>query len=151
MNWQIDIRIDEPFQESVKGDWVRQAVQEVLTSERNIDPVELSLLITDDTTVHELNRTYRGIDETTDVLAFAFQEDTEFPSISDGTAHLGEVIISCPQAVKQAEDFGHSFKDEISILTIHGVLHLLGYDHESSEDEERMQARESEVLAMLKS
>ncbi len=151
MNWQIDIRIDEPFQESVQEDWVHQAVQKVLILEDISDSVELSLLITDDTTVHELNRTYRGIDETTDVLAFAFQEDTEFPSISDGMTHLGEVVISCPQATKQAEDLGHSLKDEISILVVHGVLHLLGHDHESSEDEEQMRAREAEVLAKLKS
>lgn len=151
MNYEIDIRIDKPFEESVQEDWVHQAVQEVLISEGSSDPVELSLLITDDDTVHELNRTYRGIDETTDVLAFAFQEDTEFPSISDGITHLGEVIISCPQAVKQAEEMGHSLQNEVVVLVVHGVLHLLGYDHESSDDEDQMRARESEVLARLQS
>ena len=149
LDWQIDIRIDEPFEESVKKSWVNQAVKEVLVFEGISNAVELSLLITDDTTVHELNHTYRGIDATTDVLAFAFQEDTEFPSITDGMKHLGEVIISYPQLAKQAKDFGHSPKDEIGILVVHGVLHLLGYDHESPQDEEKMRARESEVLARL--
>ncbi|NQT72122.1 MAG: rRNA maturation RNase YbeY [Chloroflexi bacterium] len=151
LNWQIDIRIDEPFQEPVQESWVRQAVREVVISEGSSDPVELSLLITDDTTLHELNRTYRGIDKTTDVLAFAFQEDTEFPSISDGITHLGEVIISCPQAAKQAEEMGHSLQNEVVVLVVHGVLHLLGYDHESSEDDEQMRSIESEILARLQS
>lgn len=149
MNRQIDIRIEEPYESVVPEAWIHQAVIEVLNTEEMYDPIELSLLITDDPQVHELNRTYRGIDDATDVLAFAFQEDMEFPTISDRVTQLGEVIISCPKAEKQAADFGHSLKDELSILVVHGVLHLLGYDHESSEDGQLMQARELKVLKKL--
>ncbi len=115
-------------------------------------PAELSLFVTDDEEVRKLNRNYRGIDQTTDVLAFAFREDVEgsaFPQPPDGVTHLGEVIISCPQAARQAEEQEHSLKQEVALLTVHGMLHLLGYDHDNSEEEQTMRAKEAKVLARL--
>jgi probable rRNA maturation factor len=137
----------------VKKTWIRRAAESTLVSEQVEFPAELSLLITDDETVQELNRRYRGIDQTTDVLAFAFRDDPEnssFPPLADGVTHLGEVIISYHQAMRQAEEQGHPPKNELTILTIHGVLHLLGYDHEHSKQGKEMRAKEAKILASLR-
>jgi len=146
----IDIHIEEPFQDQVQDGWLRQAAEVTLVFEGIDYPAELSLLVTGDQTVHQLNRTYRGVDETTDVLAFALgAEDSSFRPPPDGVTHLGEVIISCPQSARQAEEQKHSLNREVAILTIHGILHLLGYDHQQPEEEEEMRVREAEILARL--
>ena len=149
MNWILDIIVEEPYQELVVEDQLRSAVEQVMMAELVDGPVELSLLITGDETVQELNRTYREIDSTTDVLAFALQEGDDFPGDPEGLSQLGEVIISCPQASRQVEEHGHSLEREISILVIHGVLHLLGYDHATDEDAEVMESREAKILKVL--
>ena len=152
MSISLEIQIEEPFDGQVQEDWLRQAAETVLTVE-SIDYLsELSLLITGDNTIRKLNRVYRKIDQTTDVLAFAFLEDVEgssFPPSPNGIAHLGEVIISCPQAMRQADEEKHSLKDELVLLVVHGVLHLLGYDHANLQDERIMRARESDIVARL--
>ncbi len=107
------------------------------------EEAELSLLLTDDATVHELNRTYRGVDKTTDVLSFS-QREGENPDEWDTL--LGDVIISVEQARRQAEEYGHSMAREVGFLTVHGVLHLLGWDHEEPDDERRMMAKTEEIL-----
>lgn len=152
LNYTVDIQVDRPFRGQVQEEWIRQTAETVLVSEEIGYPVQLSIVITDDETVQQLNHTYRELDETTDVLAFAFQEDGgfSFPQASDGLSHLGEVIISCPQAARQAEEHGHSLKEEMAVLTIHGVLHLLGYDHEEPEEESEMRTKEAGVLAQVK-
>ena len=107
MNANLDITIDEPFQKTVDEDWLREFVTQVLQVEQVDITSEVSLLVTGDETVHALNRTYRDIDGTTDVLAFALQEDKNFPSNPEGLVQLGEVIISLPQAERQAEEQEH--------------------------------------------
>jgi probable rRNA maturation factor len=116
--------------------------------------IEISLVITSQERIQELNREYRGRDRPTDVLSFSLTEHKEeeedtFIGPPDGLIHLGEVIISYPQAVIQARDRGHSIKREMGILIVHGVLHILGYDHEKHQMEPVMKAREKEVLAEL--
>jgi len=146
----IDIQIEEPFQDQVQDGWLCQAAEMTLAFEGIDYPAELGLVVTDDRTVRQLNRTYRGVDETTDVLAFALAaENSTFCPPPDGVTHLGEVIISCPQAVRQAEEQKHSLKREFAILAIHGILHLLGYDHQQPEEEQAMRVREAEILARL--
>lgn len=100
-------------------------------------------MLTDDETVHQLNREYRGIDRTTDVLSFSQREgDSE-----DGWDNLlGDVIISLEQAQRQAAEYGHSMAREVGFLTAHGILHLLGWDHENPEDEARMMKRTEQIL-----
>lgn len=152
LNYALDIQVDKPFRGQVQEEWVRQTAETVLASEEISYPVQLSILVTDDETVRQLNHTYRELDETTDVLAFAFQEENgefSFPGPSDGVSQLGEVITSCPQAAGQAEEQRHSLEEEIAVLTIHGVLHLLGYDHEEPEEESEMRRKEAEVLAQV--
>lgn len=110
------------------------------------EDAELSLLLTDDATVHELNRTYRGIDRTTDVLSFS-QREGDNPDQWDNL--LGDVILSVEQAQRQAEEYGHSMAREVGFLTVHGILHLLGWDHEVREDEVAMMAKTEEILSSL--
>jgi probable rRNA maturation factor len=105
--------------------------------------VELSLYLTDDSTVHNLNREYRGVDKTTDVLSFSQREGENFDQL-DGL--LGDVVISIEQARRQSVDYGHSMAREVGFLTVHGVLHLLGWDHEEPDDEHRMMAKTEEIL-----
>ena len=150
LSWNLEVQVDEAFQDQMQEDWLRQAVQATLVSEGISHPAELSLFVTDDEEVRKLNWNYRGVDQTTDVLAFAFREDVEgsaFPQPPDGVTHLGEVIISCPQAARQASEQGHSLKQELTLLAVHGVLHLLEYDHESPEEEQAMRAREVRILS----
>lgn len=153
MAWNLEIQVDKQFGDQVEEGWLRHVVERALTVENIEPPTELSLLITDDETVRELNRTYRGVDDTTDVLAFALREgadDASFPSSPDGIVRLGEVIISYPRTVSQSREHGHTPDDELALLIIHGVLHLLGYDHDEPEKERDMKNRESRILTSLR-
>ncbi len=147
----IDIEVQAPFKRAITQKWLRQVVTAVLDSERTGD-VELSLVITDDAMVHGLNRAYRGIDTTTDVLSFALGEGLDkfaFVVPPGKPRPLGEVIISYPQAKRQAREQGYPVKREMALLVIHGVLHLLGYDHESDSDAEVMRAKEAAQMERL--
>jgi probable rRNA maturation factor len=106
------------------------------------------VLVTDDQTVRQLNLDYTGEDAPTDVLAFSLTEGEEFVS-PDGVLRLGEVIISYHTAQRQAAEAGRPVRDEVDHLLVHGILHLLGYDHAEAKEEERMRARERELLAAL--
>jgi probable rRNA maturation factor len=147
---EIDIHVEEEFRGVVDEGWVRRIAQIVLKDERVAPPYEVSLVFTDSETVKQLNRDYRGVDETTDVLAFHMlpqkEADYSFALPPDGVTRLGEVIISYPQAVEQAREQGHPPERELALLIIHGILHLLGYDHEEPEGEAEMRAREKELL-----
>jgi probable rRNA maturation factor len=147
---EIEIFIEEEFRGVVNGGWVKKIVRQVLKVERVVPPYEVSLVFTDSETVKQLNRDYRGVDEPTDVLAFSMLPqkgtDSSFALPPDGVTRLGEVIISYPQAVAQAKEQGHSPERELALLVIHGILHLLGYDHEEPEEESKMRQRERELL-----
>lgn len=110
---------------------------------------DLSILITDDASIRELNARWRGRDAATDVLSFS-QLEGEGPSITGGPRVLGDVVISMETAARQAEAAGLSLDEEVQRLLIHGVLHLVGYDHERGEaDAHRMQAEEGRILGLL--
>lgn len=145
-----DIAVTSPFGRRVSRRRIRQVIREALAAEAVDYPAAVGVTITDDETVRELNRHWRGIDRTTDVLSFPFQDgDTEFPPDPDGTVQLGEVIISLPQAERQAERMGHPIEREMTVLLIHGLLHLLGYDHRKPSERRRMRAREDAILIRL--
>ena len=151
---EINVLIDEGVEAPLKVDWLRRVVEQVLSSENVSPAVELGLVIASQERVQQLNRSYLGRDEPTDVLAFSTTEEIgadspPFVTPPDGVLHLGEVIISYPQAVIQAEEHQHSIKKEIAILIIHGVLHLLGYEHDEPELERQMRAREMEILSYI--
>ena len=150
MREQIGIHVEEKFRGMVDEGWVRRIAQTVLKAEGVAPPYEVSLVFTDSETVKQLNRDYRGVDEPTDVLAFYMlpqkEADSSFALPPDGVTRLGEVIISYPQAIEQAREQGHSTERELALLIIHGILHLLGYDHEEPEEEAEMRTREKGLL-----
>ena len=108
-------------------------------------PGEVTIVLTDNRRIREFNRRFAGRDTLTDVLSFADgSQDT-----STGNTYFGDVVICVPVAKAQAEKAGHSLKDELTLLTIHGVLHLLGYDHARPEDLEQMWNAQSSILSSL--
>ncbi|MDM7999117.1 MAG: rRNA maturation RNase YbeY [Dehalococcoidia bacterium] len=150
---RLAIRIDREFQRRIDKKWLRSLVKETLAAHGAGNKVELSLLITDDAAVRELNKTYRGQDRTTDVLSFALEADScgnapvAFVMPPEEMTHLGEVIVSYPKAVKQAAEREHPVEDELALLVVHGVLHLLGYDHDKPSRRREMRSFERRVLA----
>ena len=114
-----------------------------------VENSELSVTLTDDEHIHALNKKFRGIDRATDVLSFAFRESDE-PEILDAQVDvLGDVIISLERAKVQAEEFGHSFLREVIFLEVHGLLHLLGYDHIDDDERREMEGEQKFVMSTL--
>ena len=150
MSEEIVISVEEEFRRLVNRVWVKKIVRQVLKAEEVAHPYEVSMVFTDSETVQQLNRDYRGMDEPTDVLAFYILPQGEgndsFALPPDEVTRLGEVIISYPQAMEQAREQGHSPERELALLIVHGILHLLGYDHEKPEEEDEMRKREKELL-----
>ncbi|HUT97133.1 MAG TPA: rRNA maturation RNase YbeY [Dehalococcoidales bacterium] len=150
---EINILIDEGLAADLEPAWLEAVAGEVLVAEGVGADTEVELLVSTQERIQQLNRDYRGKDEPTDVLSFSAREQAAdsppFIPPPDGVLHLGEVIISYPQALKQAEERGHPLKKELAILLIHGLLHLLGYDHEEEAQEHKMQAREKELLGLI--
>ncbi len=123
---------------------VRRAIVATLQYEGVKKRCEASVTFTDDKGIRALNRTYRGIDRATDVLSFPLFEE------SDEEMQLGDIVISLERCHAQAEEFGHSFERECAFLTVHSTLHLLGYDHETGEEEERdMRARQTAIVTAM--
>ena len=157
---EISVLIDEGYEGYLEVSWLRSVAEQTLVAQDADSRLELGLVITNQERVQQLNRSYLGKDEPTDVLAFSMlpeplatgESEASFPFAQppDGVLHLGEVIISYPQAVIQAEEHRHSVKREIAILIIHGVLHLLGYEHDKPELERQMKTREEEILSCIK-
>ncbi len=146
---EINIDIAAPYRRRLTQKWLCEVIDATLTAQKINNPVELSLLITGDEEVHKLNREYRGIDATTDVISFALSEnvaDTEFITPPDKTSRLGEVIISYPRAASQAKENKQTIKAEMAWLVVHGLLHLLGYDHQDDKSEAAMRKREDKIL-----
>ena len=120
-------------------EWLLKAL-EVL----GLESIEISVYITDDQEIRELNKTYRGKDKSTDVLSFPLDETF------DGYRILGDIVISQDTAERQAKELGHSLKNEVKRLLIHGLVHLLGYDHEKGGEEERkFKELEEKILSKL--
>ena len=160
---EVSVQVFDEFEDVVCASWLDRVCRAVLKQEGVGEKV--SLVVADDETVCELNAEYRGLDKTTDVLSFAFDNEGEFygegnaPSewlagedfvLPPGeSAGLGEVIVSYPQAVRQAQDAGHSIRHELACLIAHGILHLMGHDHMDDDDEREMKARERGVMERL--
>ncbi len=127
---------------------VKKCCESVLETEGLDGSFEISFTLTDNEKIRELNNNFRATDKSTDVLSFPMSDDMDFPvNMDSGDYILGDIVISAETAQRQAEEYGHSFKREIGFLTVHSVLHLLGYDHVHGEDEAKaMQAREKEAL-----
>jgi probable rRNA maturation factor len=156
---EINVSIEEGLEEYLGMNWLQSVAEQVLIAQNADSRLELGLVITIQEKVQQLNRSYLGKDEPTDVLAFSMLPEplatgeseiaAPFVQPPDGVLHLGEVIVSYPQAVIQAEEHRHSVKKEVAVLIIHGVLHLLGYDHDKPELERQMRTREKEILSCI--
>jgi probable rRNA maturation factor len=141
----IVLHVDPPFGRSFQRRPLTALARRVLNAEHVSGPVELSIAVTDDETVRALNRRYRREDAPTDVLSFSLEEPAGFPATA-GPRPLGEVVISYPTARQQADAGGHAVDEELGHLLTHGILHLLGYDHERPADTRAMRAREEALL-----
>ena len=129
---------------------VRNAIEETLDYEQYGNVCEVSVSFTDNKGVWELNKKFRGIDRPTDVLSFPlfdYEGESEEPPVDELMGMLGDIVLSLEQAKLQAEEYGHSFAREVAFLTVHSMLHLLGYDHETGEEDEAdMRRRQSEIM-----
>ncbi len=148
VNAVIGVQIDDEFAVAVDQVAVEALVRRVLESEPLPTPdVELAVVVGGDAQIQELNRQFRGVDAPTDVLSFAALDDTTHPASSpEEPFYLGDVIISYPRVLAQAAEEGHSAQEELDLLTVHGVLHLLGHDHDNAERKATMWARQDAIL-----
>lgn len=148
----IEVQIAEPIQAAETAAlqdpaYLETAAQAALQAGGAPPDAGLTLLVTGDAQIRQLNRDFLGFDEPTDVLAFPSGESGLDPDT--GGHYLGDVIVSYPRALAQAEAGGHPVQDELQLLVVHGVLHLNGYDHAREEDKARMWAIQAEVLGRL--
>ena len=160
---QALVSVDEPYEGDIDPEWLEEVMRAALSAANVSGYAEVSLLITGDDTVRELNAEYRGLDETTDVLSFSADHPGHWEGDGDGPAQvqndfvlppdmplpLGEIIISWPKAQRQAEEHGVSPMRELAHLVVHGALHLVGYDHVEPGETALMQARERQALDSL--
>jgi len=145
----IEVQVDEQFQEKVSVELLRVAAGAVIDRHQVIERCELAVVVTDDEALRDLNLRFRGIDAPTDVLSFADETRGPFISAPGFPCYLGDIIISLPRAEAQAAAAGHSIDAELQLLVVHGVLHLLGYDDSVEEDRTRMWAVQTDVLCSL--
>lgn len=143
---RISTHVDAAFAGRVDVAALERLARQVVVSEGVPAPAELGLVISDDDTLRDLNRRYRGMNEPTDVLSFGLESAEPFVSPPDGVQRLGEVIVSFPAAERQAREAGYPLETELAHLVVHGVLHLLGYDHQRPEEAQAMRAREEALL-----
>jgi len=156
----IDTQIFPEFRAFVKASLIRKAAQAALKTADAAGDRSVSVVIADNATLHDLNLRFRGFDEPTDVLSFGDESDASlapegggdelaFPDIPEESGSLGEILVSYPLAVRQAGEHNVAVDQEVSLLVVHGVLHLLGYDHAEPGDEQAMKAAEAQALGTL--
>lgn len=130
--------------EFVYQDIIEKVINKALEIE-GLKKASCSIIIVDNSYIHKLNKEYRGIDRVTDVISFALEDDKSM-IIPDEIRLLGDIYISIDKAKEQAEEYGHSLERELCFLSVHGLYHLLGYDHETEEEAEVMFKKQEEVL-----
>lgn len=130
---------------------IRRCCTAVLQEEHFGDDAEVSVCFVDNQRIHELNKAYRNVDRETDVLSFPLGENGLYDTnMNTGAKLLGDIVISVPKAMEQAKAYNHSLQREIGFLTVHSMLHLLGYDHENGGIEQvHMREKEEEVLTKI--
>jgi probable rRNA maturation factor len=144
----VEVQVAPAFARAVPAADVRRAAEKVLRREDR--PGEVTIVVTDEQGIRELNRDFLGHDEVTDVLAFATQEEVgPFVPAPEAGKYLGDVIVCYPRAMEQATEQGHPPEKELALLVVHGVLHLLGYDHATEQEQAVMWALQDEILGQL--
>lgn len=141
-----NVEIFNETNEEIKDLEILKPLLEFARKKENLEDTELefSVIIVDNERIHEINKEYRGIDRPTDVISFALEDNEEIEF--DHYRVLGDIYISIDKVKEQAQAYGHSEKRELAFLTIHGFLHLLGYDHMEPEDEKVMFGKQEEIL-----
>lgn len=139
-NQNDELKLEENFVEKIK-----EAIKTSLNLLGYGDDYEISISIVDEEEIKKLNNEYRGVDNVTDVLSFPLFEKYEIPS----EGMLGDIVICSKRVIEQAEEFGHSEEREFVYLTVHSLLHLLGYDHIEEDDRIEMRAKEKEIMKAL--
>jgi probable rRNA maturation factor len=143
----VRVLVQTAVEARIDREQVERTARLVLELEHVVPEASLTVVITDDDEIQSLNRQFRGVDAPTDVLAFAEDEAGQvFVDGSDEPPYLGDVIVSLPRARTQAAEHGHSTAQELRLLVVHGVLHLLGYDHATPTEEAAMWAKQDEIL-----
>jgi probable rRNA maturation factor len=142
----VEIQIDADFMAQVDADRLRQAALATLRHQGVEGAAELTVVVTDDEAVRRLNHAYRGVDAPTDVLSFGHAEEETFVVAPGVPRYLGDVLISFPRAETQAAQAGHPVEAELRLLTVHGVLHLLGHNHADAGEKAIMWAAQEEIL-----
>ena len=147
------------FQKFVISNIIRKCIQETLRAEGITVPCEINVLVTNDQGIQVINRESRGLDKPTDVLSFPMfqleagnppQDWQEYQDPESGLVPLGDMCISLERAIAQAQEFGHSTRREVGYLTIHSMLHLLGYDHlDEGQQKKQMRGREEAIAASI--
>ena len=143
---EIDFNNLGPSSFDCYEDIYNQLAKETFLVTKRKDNFLIDVTIVNNEEIHKINKTYRGIDRPTDVISFAFYDDENETYDENGVNPLGSIIISYEKGISQAEDYGHSLKREMSFLFVHGLLHLLGYDHMKEEDEKIMFSLQDEIL-----
>jgi len=141
----IELQLKEGFIDMVSEDKLHMAALAVLAQQGKSPDTIMTIVISDDEKLQHLNQQFLGIDQTTDVLSFPsgdIDPDT-------GGKYLGDILISFPQAQRQADAAGHSLSDELQLLVVHGCLHLLGFDHDNEDNKKIMWAAQNEILNLL--
>ena len=160
MRHKINLVFEElSFRRFTIGSIIRKCISETLAAERISVPCEINVLVTNDEGIHVINKTSRDIDRPTDVLSFPMFELepgnpptdwVEYQDPASGLVPLGDMCISLERAEAQAKEFGHSLRREVGYLTIHSMLHLLGYDHlDEGEMKRQMRTREDAIAASI--
>jgi probable rRNA maturation factor len=146
---QVKVQVDKEFVDQVEGGVLERAAIATARHQGVSGPVAVTLVVTGDGTVRRLNRTYRGVDATTDVLAFGDEGQDDLALPADMPRYLGDVILSFPRAAAQARVAQHPVHAELALLTVHGVLHLLGHDHVVPDEKAAMWMAQAEILDQL--
>jgi probable rRNA maturation factor len=146
MSLGVEIQVDADFAAQVDAERLRQVALATLCHQGVEGTAELTVVVTGDEALRRLNRTYRGVDAPTDVLSFGHAGEETFVVAPDVPRYLGDVLISFPRAETQAVQAGHPVEAELRLLTVHGVLHLLGHDHAEAGEKAVMWAAQEEIL-----
>ena len=145
----IDIQISDDYLEEVNSEWIDTSVKAVMNQIKPDMPYTDSVVVDSDEMIQGLNKDYLGINSPTDVLSFPSGETEPEPDSEAGEIYLGDIIISFPRAGKQAAAAGHPVQSELMLLTVHGMLHLLGFDHAEIEEKALMWKIQADILSKL--
>jgi probable rRNA maturation factor len=145
---KVEVQVARQFSSLVDENDLRKAAVATLKHE-GVEEAELTIVVTDDEQVRELNRTYRGVDKPTDVLSFQSEGSDEFVLAPEAESYLGDVVIAYPFTAAQAEAAGRPVEHDLKLMVVHGVLHLLGYDHAEPDEKEIMWGKQDAILEEL--